>query len=217
VDADPTAIVIAGGDPVDPTLPARLPAPRFVIAADGGLAQAETLGLRVDVVVGDMDSVDPVALRRAEAAGAAVERHPVDKDATDLELALRYVDRTGLGGAILIGGAGGRLDHLLGNALVLTAPEFAHLDLEWWIGTTRVVVTRRRAVLDGSIGDTVTLLAIGGPARGVSTTGLRWRLDGDDLPYGSTRGVSNELVDPTATIALEDGVLLVVHDRGGTP
>jgi thiamine pyrophosphokinase len=207
--------VLAGGDPVDPGLRHRLPPGRIVIAADGGLHHAATLGLQVDVVVGDMDSVDAAALERAAADGATVERHPVDKDATDLELALRYVAHAGLRAAVLVGGSGGRLDHLLGNALVLTAPEFAHLDLEWWIGATRIVVTRRRAELEGRPGDTVTLLAVGGPARAVTTSGLRWRLDGDDLPYGSTRGVSNELVGDRATVELDDGVLLVVHDRGG--
>src|SRR6185312_10494011 len=82
------AIVLAGGDPVGPELRTFLPDTAVVIAADSGLHQATRLGLHVDYVVGDFDSADPAAVEAARAAGAVVDRHPAEKDATDLELAL---------------------------------------------------------------------------------------------------------------------------------
>src|SRR5688572_20257234 len=82
------ALVFAGGDPLPEGISERLPADAFVIAADSGLRYAQLLGRRVDLVVGDFDSVDPDDLAAAEASGAAVERHAAAKDATDLELAL---------------------------------------------------------------------------------------------------------------------------------
>ena len=82
---DLRAIVLTDGDPVAPPIP--LPTDATVIAADGGLRLSPILGLRVDVVVGDMDSVSAAELAAAEQAGARIERHPTDKDATDLELA----------------------------------------------------------------------------------------------------------------------------------
>ena len=62
--------------------------PDRVIAADGGLGACLAAGLEPDVVVGDMDSVASADLSRAEVAGVRIERHPRDKDAVDLELAL---------------------------------------------------------------------------------------------------------------------------------
>src|SRR5438034_10430384 len=76
------AIVLAGGDPVAASLRTVLPDAALVIAADSGLHQSGPLGLRVDYVVGDLDSADPAAVDAARRAGAVVERHPVDKDAT---------------------------------------------------------------------------------------------------------------------------------------
>src|SRR6478735_9382506 len=116
------AIVLAGGDPVEPHVRAKLPADAYVVAADSGLHLALPLGLRVDLVVGDFDSADPAIVDRAIEAGARVDRHPVAKDATDLELALdaayaRKPDRI-----TVVGGNGGRLDHLLGNVTLLSAP-----------------------------------------------------------------------------------------------
>jgi thiamine pyrophosphokinase len=61
------------------------------------------------------------------------------------------------------------------------------------------------------VGDLVTLLPVHGPARRVTTTGLLYPLNGEDLNPGSTRGVSNELVDDQATVALDAGVLLAIQ------
>ena len=211
-----TAIVLAGGDIADPGLATLLPAAALVIAADGGLAQAAELGIdRVDVVIGDMDSVDPAALEAARAAGTAVETHPVDKDATDLELAIDAAVERGMRRVIVVGGGGGRLDHLLGNALLGTSARFAAVDLEWWVAGHRVVTVRRRAVLHGEPGDLVTLLPLGGPATCVTTRGLRWALDCETLEPGTTRGVSNELVAAAATVTVGAGTLLAIHRTAG--
>jgi len=217
--ADPgvlSAVVLAGGEPVDPTAVPPLPADALVIAADSGLHVAAELALHVDVVVGDLDSAAPDAVAVARQAGARVERHPVDKDRTDLDLALAAASAAGAHRVVVVGGGGGRLDHLLGNVLLLGSDDYAHLELEALVSGARLLVVRRERELHGEPGSLVSLLPLGGPARGVRTTGLRFPLDGDDLAAGSSRGVSNELVAPVATVALDAGVALAVQpDAGG--
>ena len=80
---EPDVVVVASG----PGPSVAVPVTPTVIAADGGLDRAAALGLDVDVVIGDLDSVSAEALAAAEAAGARIVRHPEAKDATDLELA----------------------------------------------------------------------------------------------------------------------------------
>jgi thiamine pyrophosphokinase len=205
-----TVLVLAGGDPVDERLRGLLPTAATVIAADSGLEQAARLGLRVDIVVGDFDSVDAAALAAAERAGATVERHPAEKDHTDLELALLVARRLGATRVVVAGGWGGRIDHELANLLLLGSPEYGSLHLEAIGAGGRVVAIGDRVELTGSPGDLVTLLAVGQPARGVRTTGLRYALNGETLEPGSTRGVSNVLLGTCATVELESGVLLAV-------
>jgi thiamine pyrophosphokinase len=164
------------------------------------------------VVVGDLDSVDPTVLEAARDAGAVIETHPTAKDATDLELALvaaRRFDPTHLE---VIGGAGGRLDHLLANALLLGSPVTEGCSVLALVGSATVAVARpgRSVVLDGSIGELVSLLPVNGPAVGVRTSGLRYELRGDQLDPGRTRGVSNELCARRARVSLDAGVLLAV-------
>ena len=72
-DQSSTAIVVIGGDPPHPGVVAHLPSRRIVIAADSGLDHAQALGLQVDLVIGDLDSVSPEALARAEADGIPID------------------------------------------------------------------------------------------------------------------------------------------------
>jgi len=205
------ALVVAGGDPVDPRWAAVLPPDALVVAADSGLDRARDFGLAVDLVVGDLDSVDPAHLAAATAAGVRVERHPTDKDATDLDLALAAVLDAGATSVTVLAAGGGRLDHFLANALLLAAPRWSPLTVTALVGEARVTVIRANATLHDAPGALVTLLALGGPATGVTTTGLRWALRHERLEPGSTRGVSNEMAGPVATVAVDAGALLAIQ------
>ncbi|MDQ3354233.1 MAG: thiamine diphosphokinase [Actinomycetota bacterium] len=206
------AVVLTGGDPVDPGLSRLLPSGAYVIAADAGLEQAGRLGVDVDLAVGDFDSVEALALASARAGGCRVERHPVAKEHTDFELALLAARIWGAERVLVVGGYGGRLDHLLANALVLAGASTAGMHVEALMGPARLTVVRPETVaeLSGEAGQLVTLLALGGPAQGVKTHGLGYPLMDEDLHPGSTRGVSNHLLGTKATVGLRSGVLLVI-------
>lgn len=203
-----TAVVLAGGDAVHLDQIDDVPGDAYVIAADSGLDQAVRLGLAVDLIVGDLDSVSARAL--ALSAGIPIEQYPADKDFTDLELALDAAVRLEADRIIVLGGHGGRLDHFLGNAAVLTAPSLAMRRVEWLAGLAHVYVVNRWSQLHGSIGATVSLLAVGGQATGVTTQGLRWPLNGEVLESWESRGLSNQFTSPVATVSVETGTLLAV-------
>jgi thiamine pyrophosphokinase len=211
------AIVFTGGGALDPRARAFLPAHALVVAADSGLHLADELGLRVDVVVGDLDSADPAAVASAQARGATVERHPTDKDATDLELAIEAAQQRGAERVLVLGGSGGRSDHHLANVMLLASPRFADLTIDAVLGDARIAVVhggRVPLVLCGAPGSLVSLLPVGGWARGVTTTGLRYPLGREDLAPGTSRGVSNEFAEPRASVVLEAGTLLAVQPFG---
>lgn len=209
--ANQTVIVVTGGDPVALAQLGLVPEGAVVIAADSGIDAAHDLGLVVDVAVGDFDSVTPDALQRAVDTGATVQRHPSAKDATDLELALDAAMALQPARVLVVGGHGGRLDHFLANTLLLAATAYEGIELVAQMGPARVTVVRTSAQLTGAAGDLVTLLAVNGPAVGVTTQGLLYPLADEDLPPGGTRGVSNELVADRAQVRVRSGVLIVVQ------
>lgn len=204
---EPDVVVVASGQ--GPAV--EVPAARAVVAADGGLDRAASLGLAVDVVVGDLDSVSPATLRRAEADGVRVVRHPEAKDTTDLELALDEAVGLGATRVLVVGSDGGRLDHLLASLLILGSERYAALELDALVGGTLVHVIRGERTLRGAAGDLVTLLALGGPAAGVTTEGLAYPLTDETLEAGSSRGVSNVVVGGEATVSVARGVILAVR------
>ena len=192
-------IVVVASGALAPGDEAWLDGADAVIAADGGAASLDRLGRRPDRLVGDLDSAPPALVERLEAAGTRVDRHPVDKDASDTELALRAAIDDGAGQVDLLGAIGGdRLDHELANLLLLADPDFAGIELRAIAGPTVVRAVRggRRLSLRGDVGDLVTLLPIGGDAKGVTAVGLRWPLDAATLPMGRSRGLSNVVVGP---------------------
>jgi len=213
-------VVLAGGDRQPPALDSdiadAIDRAAFSVAADGGIQHAHRASRDVDVLIGDLDSIAPADLERAEAAGTEVQRYPVDKDATDLELALDLVlDRTASDPrpveVLVIGGHGGSTDHLLANLLLLSAERYAQLRLRAWWGTDVIHVVRGTVVLSGRLGSTVSLLAANGTARGVTTVGLHFPLVDAELAPGSTLGISNRLAASPATVDVGDGVVVVVH------
>jgi thiamine pyrophosphokinase len=215
----PDIVVLAGGDPLPAALlddvADAIDAATLVIAADSGIGHARRAGRDVHVVVGDLDSIDPEDLERARRSGAEILAHPADKDATDLDLALdvahaRWSDPR-RPEVLVVGGHGGRTDHLIANVLTLASERHAPLSITAWLGTDVVHVVRDRAVIGGPSGSMVTLLAVHGPATGVTTSGLRFALADAVLPAGSSLGVSNVLDDDTATVTVSDGVLVAIR------
>ena len=209
-----SAIVVMGGVRPDLERLAALEAEAtLVIAADSGAVHALAAGFAVDIAVGDFDSIPPGLLTELEHSGVRLERHPVSKDATDLELAIDVAIREGATHITVVGGHGGRVDQSLANAFVIASPVFAHISMHAVIDAAMVSVVHGggSVTISGRPGDVVTILPLHGDARGVRTEGLEYPLHGEALPSGTTRGVSNVLSAARATVALDEGTVLVVR------
>lgn len=209
-----TTTVVFGGGPIDGDAVAvalrGVHADR-VIAADSGLASCVAAGLHCDLVVGDMDSVDPELLEAAASSGSLVERHESDKDSTDLELALdRAVQGPGGGRVLMVGSGGGRIDHLLATAAIVGSSRYSSCHLEAHLGLTRVFPVHDQRRLVAPVGTTASLFAIHGPATGVTVSGMHWPLRNAVLDANTTVGVSNRFEAEAADFEVDHGVLTVV-------
>lgn len=184
-----------------------------LIAADGGARVALALGLTPQVIVGDLDSLTEAEIRLFQEMGVHILRYPPAKNETDLELALAYALRAGHEPITVLGGYGGRFDQSLGNLAVLSAPQVIQAGARLDDGLTEAFFIAREATLRGAPGDTVSLLPWGAPAEGIRTDGLYYPLHGETLFPHRSRGISNEMLQETASIRLERGLLLCIHQR----
>lgn len=183
------------------------------IAANGGARNARLFLQRAPhVIIGDMDSLDQETRAWLESNAVEFIQHPVAKDQTDLELALRLAQKRGAGQITMIGAFGGRVDHFLSNVFLLTQnyPEqsqrikIADAASEMWVGTAGDVI-------EGNRGDTVSLIPIDQVVEGIATENLEYPLRGETLERGSTRGMSNVMLGARAVITWNRGTLLIVH------
>ena len=207
-------VVVSGGAEPDVRVARHLGVVDLVIAADSGLSHAASLGLFVTTAIGDFDSVSAEVLAQAEARGVEIVPYPVNKDATDLELALELAVARGATHITMVsGGPGERLDHFLGEISVLTALFLSACQVVGFFGCTRVSVIRAAFPLtvSGAPGDLITLLPVTAEATGVTTIGLQYPLSNATLHAWRTRGVSNVLLGESAVVSLTEGVLLCVQ------
>ncbi len=181
-----------------------------LLAADGGYHPMRELGLTPERVIGDLDSLLPEEIEQLARSGVPLERYPVDKDETDLELAINRALSTGFDELRIAGALGGRLDQSLGNLFLLARPNLAGEDVRLEDGTEQVFLIRTWAEIQGQAGDTVSLLPLNGPVKGVVTTGLKYPLNGETLYPERTREISNVMLADRAQVKISSGVLICI-------
>ena len=213
-----TSLIFAGGlTPSDATLKAarEIKNVNLVIAADSGLHTATKLGLTVDVVIGDMDSVNAKALTDADSRGTKIIRHDTDKNFTDLHAALLYAAEHGAQKIIVVTAGGGRLDHQFGVIAAMFDPSLGQIQVEALWDNSEIFALQGPTSCEFSaeLEDIVGLQAFGTVAAGISTTGLRWKLNNESLFSHETRGVSNQATQTRVAVSVLTGQLLVIHQK----
>ncbi len=199
-------LIILSGTVVDgPLLRYLLRDSNYIIAADGGADHAHRLGLLPDLAVGDLDSILPAGLAWLQEKKIPLNVFPVEKNATDSEIALAAAIASVPSGTppsevelVFLGALGSRPDHVLGNQLIA-----ACLATEGY----RVLLTDGISILQGAHGpfeqtfDLASLpptswaystIALTPQVTGLSYEGLKYPLTDFTLEFGSTRGISNE-------------------------
>jgi thiamine pyrophosphokinase len=185
----------------------------YLIAVDGGLAHLDRLGFRPHLLIGDMDSVEPSRLAQLDALQVEILRYPVDKNETDLELALQAAMGRGFNPILIIAATGGRLDQTLGNlALLASVPRSITVKLE--SGKEEIMLCHDRIQIEGQPGDIISLIAWGTPGKGVTTSGLKYPLKNETLFPEKTRGISNVMLHCKAGVKNTAGSLICIHTRG---
>ena len=185
----------------------------LIICADGGTRHALALGLKPNLVIGDMDSIQKEQWQQLEKTDVPIELYPRDKNETDLELAITRAIELKPSEIIITAALGGRLDQTLANIALLADVRLLTFDVRLDDGAEEIFFCRKQAQIEGRSGDIVSLIPWGSPVHGIQTQGLRWVLNSETLYPEKTRGISNELVNTTAVVEISSGDLLIIHTR----
>ncbi len=182
----------------------------LIVAADGGANHCHRLNITPDILLGDLDSVEPEVLIDCKEKGVEIQRYPARKDATDLELALDLVLIKGARSVLLLGALGGRWDMSLANITLAALKKYSSMHISFADHDYCIYILHegKPFIVRGIAGQTVSFLPINGDVCGLSLKGFEYPLQNHTIPFGSTRGISNILIADTGQVSFTTGVLI---------
>ena len=180
----------------------------LVIAADSGYDNANLLGEKPTVLLGDMDSISNDRIPD----DIEVLKVPAQKDFTDTQLAVDTAIKRGAREIVIIGGLDGRLDHTLSNLAILEdlykKGIFAHITNGYnrvrFIDSTSTLLPRSGFGYFG-------LLCFSEKAKGVSIEGAKYPLKNARIERTFQFAISNEIIGNCALISVRKGSLYIVE------
>ncbi|MEN6620059.1 MAG: thiamine diphosphokinase [Smithella sp.] len=183
----------------------------FIICCDGAIRYLDQLNVQPDLIMGDMDSVDGKRLEKYSSCGVKILKYNVNKDETDTELALKYAIGLKPESIEIWGALGGRIDHALANLFLLDLAERTGIKTSLIDEYCEIFAVEKEASLNNAVGQTVSLFVSGSKAEGITLNGFKYSLNNENLEMGSSRGISNIIVESPATIRIKSGSLLVIR------
>ncbi len=187
----------------------------YLICADGGVKHALKLGLVPQTIIGDFDSVPPFLLGQSRLSPTTLIKYPTKKDKTDFELVIDYCLEKKFQEIIIFGILGDRIDHFIANIFLLAKiqTENKFVKIKIVEGNKEIYILNKEIVINGKIGDEISIIPVSAKLEKVVTDGLEYQLNNETLFLGSTRGISNVLIKTSAKITVIDGVALITYLR----
>ncbi len=178
----------------------------IVIAADSGYDTAVGMGVKPDIVIGDMDSITNKNNLKEYSEGNVLE-FSKDKDETDTELGIQYLKAHQFNEIVIIGGGGGRMDHFLA-ILLLFDREFSP-DI-WYTHNTRFKKIAGSCIVHSRKGQLVSFFPTGSGVCRMKSKGLKWPLNGLEWSRGDM-GISNITTEDPFLVEMLEGRLIMIN------
>ncbi len=183
----------------------------LIIAADGAANSLKKLEITPDIIIGDMDSIEEKVFSYYKNKNVSMLKYPVKKDKTDTELAIDEMADKGYKDVLMMGFAGGRIDHMLGNIGMCSYAASVGVNLKLTDEKTVIFLAiKGRTVIEAAKKSTISFISYGGPAKIKKLTGFEYSLENYCLLPGSTRCISNAAQQRDPVIELECGSVLVI-------
>ena len=180
------------------------------IAADQGYHTAKALGERIDLLLGDFDSIGSVPGDE----GMEIQRVPAEKDYTDTQLAVEIAIDRGAEEIIIIGGLSGRLDHTLSTLAILEDLNARGVYCTVTDGQNRVRYMKSTSTLIArSPYKYLSLIAADEVVKGVDIEGCKYPLRKATLRRRNQFAVSNEITGNVAFISVKKGGVFIIESR----
>lgn len=188
-----------------------------IIAVDGGLNALTRLNLKPDAIVGDFDTVDESVLAEYRNSSDKItwDIHKPEKDETDTELAINTAINLGCNQLVLLGAAGGRLDHFMGNLHLLYYCLKQGVYASIVDSKNRITILEKGRIFESekTWGKYISFLPLSMEVKGITLSGFKYPLYKKDISIGTSLCISNELTGASGSIEFDSGVLICVESH----
>ena len=204
------AFIYTGGEIFPENITEKAKAGDIKIAADGGYKNALRLGVKVDILLGDFDSIG----EHKTDEDVEIIKVPAEKDFTDTQLAVETAIERGADEIVIIGGLSGRLDHTMSNISILEDLSTRRVHALITDGNNRIRFINSTSTLIAKSGyKYVSILLASEKAKGVSAEGCKYPLKNAKLQRNVQYAISNEIDGNCALISVRKGAVYIVESK----
>ena len=179
-----------------------------IIAVDSGIEHLLNLSLNPNTLIGDLDSISKKSLDEVKKNGVKILAFNSNKDQTDFELALNYLEEAEKSKVYIIGGESGEIDHLISIFLLIPSKSFFE-NIIWLYGDKRIIF-RQNIELNIKKLTKFSIIPLS-DLTNLSIDGAEWNLDNKDIQFGETLTLRNSTNEEQLNIRCDKGVFALIY------
>ena len=179
-----------------------------IIAVDSGIEHLLNLSLDPNTLIGDLDSISKKSLDEVKKNGVKILAFNSNKDQTDFELALNYLEEAEKSKVYIIGGESGEIDHLISIFLLIPSKSFFE-NIIWLYGDKRIIF-RQKIELNIKKLTKFSIIPLS-DLTNLSIDGAEWNLDNKDIQFGETLTLRNITNEEQLNIRCDKGVFALIY------
>ena len=179
-----------------------------IIAVDSGIEHLLNLSLDPNTLIGDLDSISKKSLDEVKKNGVKILAFNSNKDQTDFELALNYLEEAEKSKVYIIGGESGEIDHLISIFLLIPSKSFFE-NIIWLYGDKRIIF-RQKLELNIKKLTKFSIIPLS-DLTNLSIDGAEWNLDNKDIQFGETLTLRNNTNEEQLNIRCDKGVFALIY------
>lgn len=186
----------------------------FIIGVDRGAYFLYTNGIKMNVAIGDFDSVtkkekDLILANTNE----MISCDAIDKNETDTEMAYNYALKKQPKEILLFGVLGTRFDHSIANIQLLYSGLQAGINSKIIDEWNEIQLVNSQLVIHKNKFRNISLLPFTQEVKGVTLEGFQYPLQNATIKIGESIGISNVLNGDFGKITVTSGILQVIESN----
>ena len=179
-----------------------------IIAVDSGVEHLFKLSLDPNTLIGDLDSISENSLDKVKKNGVDIIAFNSNKDQTDFELALNYLEGVENSIIYIIGGESGEIDHLLSIFLLIPSKSFFENII--WVYGDKKIIFRQKLKLNIKKMSKFSIIPLSDLSN-LSIDGAEWNLENKNIQFGETTTLRNVANKDEINVNCDKGVFAFIY------